>query len=143
MTGRYDRRLVGAVEQEITMQCLDSLGRAHAMETVFTYREDDPFAVTITFRTPEGDLPWTFSRDLLVTGLTEQTGLGDVLVRPGVDDHGQAVVMVELSSPDGHLATRTCAREVRRFLRRSLSLVPAGEESQHLRMDTIVGQLLA
>ncbi len=51
--------------------------------------------------------------------------------------------MVELSSPDGHLATRACARDVRRFLRRSLSLVPAGEEAQHLRIDTIIGQLLA
>ena len=143
MAGMYDRRLISAVEQGITMQCLDSLGRPHAMETVFAYREDDPFAVTITFHTHEGDLPWTFSRDLLVTGSTAPAGLGDVLVRPGVDEQGRAVVVVELSSPDGHLVTRAPAEEVRHFLTRALTLVPAGEESQHLRVDAIINQLLA
>ncbi|WP_110183280.1 SsgA family sporulation/cell division regulator [Nocardioides solisilvae] len=143
MASKYDRRVAGAVEQEITMQCVDSLGRGHDLETVFSYREDDPFAVTITFLTHEGELPWTFSRELIAEGLSTPTGEGDVHVLPSRDEHGRDVVVVELSSPDGHLVTRAAAREVRRFVRRSFNVVPAGEESQFLRLDSVISQLLA
>ena len=143
MASRYDRRVAGAVEQDITMQCVDSLGRGHDMQTTFSYRHDDPFAITITFLTHEGDLPWTFSRELLITGLSEPAGEGDVRVWPSLDDIGRSIVVVELSSPDGHLVTRADALEMRRFVRRSINVVPEGEESNHLPIDEMIIQLLA
>ncbi|WP_104106693.1 SsgA family sporulation/cell division regulator [Nocardioides sp. 616] len=142
MTNRSDRRLAGVVEQDITMQCIDSLGRGHDLETVFSYQRSDPFAVTITFVTHEGDLPWTFSRDLLARGMTEPTGDGDVHVSPSIDQRGRAVVVVELSSPDGHLVTQAYIKDVRQFISRSFALVPEGEESQHMPIDDMILQLL-
>jgi Streptomyces sporulation and cell division protein, SsgA len=142
MTNRSDRRLAGVVEQDITMQCIDSLGRGHDLDTVFAYHRSDPFAVTITFVTHEGDLPWTFSRDLLARGLSEPTGDGDVHVCPSIDRDGRAVVIVELSSPDGHLVTQAPSKDVRQFVTRALGLVPEGEESQHMPIDDMISQLL-
>lgn len=143
MASRYDRRVSSAVEQDITMQCMDSLGRAHDLDTVFSYHQRDPFAVTITFLTHEGELPWTFSRDLLVRGMTDPTGEGDVHVCPSIDEARRAVVVIELSSPDGHLVTQARTEDVSRFLQRSVAVVPEGEESQHLDVDDMINQLLA
>lgn len=143
MASRHDRRVSTVVEQDITMQCIDSLGRGHDLDTTFSYDPRDPFAVTITFLTHEGDLPWTFSRDLLIRGLTDPCGDGDVHVCPSIGPEGRAVVVVELSSPDGHLVTQARTEDVYRFLNRSTAVVPEGEESQHVRIDDMINQLLA
>src|SRR5690606_40267253 len=74
MASRNDRRVAGSVTHDITIQCIDTSGRTHDLETIFSYAQDDPFAVTITFITPEGDLPWTVSRDLLLRGMTAPIG---------------------------------------------------------------------
>ena len=142
MASRNDRRVAGSVTHDITIQCIDTSGRTHDLETIFSYAQDDPFAVTITFLTPEGDLPWTFSRDLLCRGMTAPIGEGDVHVCPSINDRGHAVVIIELSSPDGHLVTEAPTNELFTFVQRSLALVPEGEESQHLGLDTMIEQLL-
>lgn len=143
MASRYDRRVTGIVEQDITMRCVDSLGRGHELDTVFSYRQSDPFAVTITFMTPEGELPWTFSRDLLTRGLTDPVGEGDVRVAPSIGEQGKAVVIIELSSPDGHLVTQARSQDIRHFVTQSTVVVPEGEESHYLRIDDMISQLLA
>ncbi|QCX27743.1 SsgA family sporulation/cell division regulator [Nocardioides jishulii] len=144
MGSRHDRRVAeNVVTHDITIQCIDTSGRTHDLDTVFSYSKVDPFAVTVTFLTPEGDLPWTFSRDLLLRGLTTPIGDGDVHVCPSINDHGRAVVIIELSSPDGHLVTEARTDAVFTFVQRSLALVPEGEESQHLSMDAMIEQLLA
>jgi hypothetical protein len=139
----FERRATGAVEQDITMECVDSRGRTQALDTIFTYEQTDPYAVTIRFLTRAGDLPWTFSRDLLARGLTDPAGDGDVHVSPGIGDDGRAVVYIELSSPDGQLLPRARTHDVYRFVTRSVALVPHGTESQHLRIDEVVTRLLA
>ncbi len=125
------------------MECVDSRGRAQALDTVFSYEQTDPYAVTIRFLTRGGDLPWTFSRDLLQRGLTDPAGDGDVRVSPGIADDGRAIVSIELSSPDGRLITRARTHDVYRFVTRSLALVPPGTESRHLRIDDAIDKLLA
>lgn len=142
MTSRNDRRVSGVVRQDVTLKCIDSLGRGHDLETVFSYSRDEPFAATITFMTPEGDLPWTFSRELLLQGLTDPTGQGDVHVCPSIDDHGRAVVIIELSSPDGHLVTQVRSDDLYEFVNETLSVVPEGEESHYLDLDATITQLL-
>ncbi len=124
------------------MECVDARGRAQALDTVFSYEQSDPFAVTIRFLTRSGDLPWTFSRDLLSRGLTDPAGDGDVRVSPGIGDDGRAIVSIELSSPDGRLATQARTQDVHRFVTRSFALVPAGTESRHLRIDDAINRLL-
>ena len=143
MASKNDRRVAESVTHDITIQCIDASGRTQDLDTVFSYSKEDPFGVTITFLTPEGDLPWTFSRDLLLRGLTAPSGEGDVHVCPSISDHGRAVVIIELSSPDGHLVTESRTDEVFTFIQRSLALVPEGEESQHLRLDHMIEQLLS
>lgn len=142
MSSKNDRRVASVVEQDVTMQCIDSLGRGHDLDTVFSYDRTDPFAVTITFHTHEGPLPWTFSRELLLRGVTDPTGQGDVHVCPSIDDRGRAVVIIELSSPDGHLVTQVRSEEMYRFVSRSTELVPEGEESHYLDLDTTLTKLL-
>ena len=144
MTSRHDRQVAeNTVTHDITIQCIDNSGRTHDLDTVFSYTKDDPFAVTITFLTPEGDLPWTFSRDLLLRGMTAPIGDGDVHVCPSINDRGRAVVIIELSSPDGHLVTEARTDALFTFVQRSLALVPEGEESMHVSMDSMIEQLLA
>lgn len=142
MTSRNDRRVSGVVRQDVTLKCIDSVGRGHDLNTVFSYTRTEPFAVTITFVTPEGDLPWTFSRDLLVHGLTDPSGQGDVHVCPSIDDQGRAVVIIELSSPDGHLVTQVRTDDMYQFVNETLEVVPEGEESHYLDLDEAITQLL-
>lgn len=125
------------------MECVDSRGRTQPLDTIFSYEQTDPYAVTIRFLTRAGDLPWTFSRDLLTRGLTAPVGEGDVRVSPGIANDGRAIVNIELSSPDGSLLTQARTHDVYRFATRSLALVPVGTESQHLRVDEAITRLLA
>lgn len=139
---KSNRRVEADVTAQIALECIDDHGTTHHVASVFGYDLADPFAVTVTFCTPQGDLPWTFARDLLVRGLDGPNGDGDVHVWPSITARGRAVVLVELSSPDGHLVAQARTDEVHRFLTRTLALVPAGTESEHLDVDRLVGQLL-
>ena len=142
MASSFEHRVTRTVQCEITIQCLDAAGRSHDLDTVFSYDVSDPYAVTITFRTREGDLPWTFARELLAHGLSAPTGAGDVHVAPSTSTHGQSVVTIELSSPDGHLLTEAPAHAVHTFLDETFSLVPEGEEHHHMALDSLLAQLL-
>lgn len=137
-----DRRSEADVTAHIALECADDHGTTHHVASVFGYAASDPYAVTVTFCTPQGDLPWTFARDLLVRGLDGPVGDGDVHVWPAITDRGRAVLLVELTSPDGHLVAQARTDEVYRFLTRSLALVPSGTEGDHLDVDGLVGQLL-
>lgn len=137
-----NRRVQTDVTAQIALECVDDYGTSHHVASVFGYDLADPFAVTVTFCTPQGDLPWTFARDLLVRGLDGPSGDGDVHVWPSITARGRAVVLIELSSPDGHLIAQARTDEVYRFLTRTLALVPAGAETEHFDVDGLVGQLL-
>lgn len=130
------------VAQRVALECVDERGTACPIDTVFGYDRRDPYAVTITFCTPDGALPWFFARELLVVGVGTPAGEGDVAVWPSVSPQGRAVLMIELSSPDGRLLTQAPAGHVHRFLTRTLALVPSGTESDHLDLDGLVDQLL-
>jgi len=130
------------ISQDITMECVDAAGNVTALEASLGYDPADPYAVTATFRTGAGSVVWTFARDLLSSGLTSPTGEGDVHVWPCLDASGRAVVIVELSSPDGELIAQARTSDVYRFVSRSLALVPAGLETGYLDMDVLIEQLL-
>lgn len=129
------------VFHDVTMDCVDSCGNAHTLEATLGYTATDPYAVTLTFNVPEDKVVWTFSRELLMLGLDEPAGDGDVHVWPETDSTGSAGVMIELCSPDGHLLALARTRDVRRFLTLSCRLVPVDSESQHLDIDGLLSQL--
>lgn len=110
-----------------------------------SYRRGDPYAVHIRFDTSEdARVVWTFARDLLAEGLRRPSGLGDVRVAPGVGPCGTAnQVHLTLSSPTGTATFELDHDEVTRFLRSTLSLVPAGAEAGQFDLDAELAGVLA
>lgn len=132
----------GSVTQPISMDAVDADGQALSLDAELGFYPADPYAVTATFRTPGGDVIWTFARDLLMAGLTSPAGDGDVHVWPCLDAAGRAVVIIELNSPDGELLVQAPTKDVYRFVTRTLGAVPAGSESDFIDVDLLITQLL-
>lgn len=131
------------ISLDITVECIDERGIRHEIDAVLGYRISDPFAVAMTFLTSDGNLVWTFGRDLLARGIESPVGEGDVRVAPALGPSGRAMVSIELSSPDGHLVLLARSGDVNDFLARSLALVPQGTESDHFDVDLLITRVLA
>lgn len=134
--------VVADVALDVTLECLDESGHHHQIDTVLGYHRPDPYAVTMTFLTADEPLVWTFGRDLLVRGMHEPSGDGDVHVSPAINEAGRAVVVITLTSPDGSLLLEARTDQVGEFLDRSLALVPSGTETLNLDLDDMIAQLL-
>lgn len=131
------------VTQSTTVELLDQSGFALPLETEFHYDALDPFAAVVIFNTERGRITWTFGRDLLIGGLHEPTGDGDVHVWPCLDSAQRPVVLIELTSVDGCALVQAPIDDVRRFVDRSIALVARGTESEHLDLDAEIAALLA
>ena len=127
----------------MTLQVLDAWGRTVDLSASFGYDPSDPWAVWITFRGASGrstePVRWAVGRDLLLQGITDPAGEGDIQLFPSVDENGRAAVVMELRSPDGRLVTQMCSSELYRFLTRTLALVPVGTEQ--IDLDLLVDEL--
>ena len=120
------------LSQELVLQCLDARGRTVDLPATFGYDPADPWAVCITFRGPKDEVSWLVARELLIRGLTDPAGEGDIHLWPSIDDGGRAAVVMELRSPDGHLVTELRTHELYRFLTRTQAMVPSGTEVMDL-----------
>jgi hypothetical protein len=129
------------VEPIITVTAFDQPTRARLITSeqreqdepvvpvVLRYDANDPLAVHAAFAA-EASLDgtptvWTFARELLDEGLRAPAGTGDVHIWPC----GRAQTVMELHSPDGLALVQFDTAVLRRFLRRSYTVVPAGHES--------------
>jgi hypothetical protein len=130
-----------AVSQDITLTCLDDRGDV-AFVASFGYRPTDPYAVWLTFHIPGGDVSWAVARSLVVQGLTEPVGDGDIRLWPSLDDEGHAVVVFDFHSPSGRLLTQARTAELHTFLTQTRAAVPFGEEGARLDLDGLVHALL-
>lgn len=137
------RHTLSDVALDITVECMDDRGIRHEIDTVLTYRSSDPFAVAMTFITGDGDLVWTFGRDLLMRGAESPVGEGDVHVAPAIGLSGRAMVSIELSSPDGHLVLMARSSDINDFLTRTVTVVTPGTESDFFDVDLLISQVLA
>jgi hypothetical protein len=106
----------------------------------FTYRIDDPYAVTMTV-TSRGAVPikWIFGRHLLAAGIDGGFGSGDVVIAPApqgpdllIGLHGSHFAVV-----------RVRYNEMVRFLHSTYELIPLGREQPHVDWDGLLDQLLA
>jgi hypothetical protein len=102
----------------------------------------DPYAVLMHLEARSGTVTWTFARELLAEGLYHPAGDGDVQIWPCLSSSGEAVVMIELISPDGQALLQAPSRDVHGFVTSSLEVLPMGQESGHLAMDALISQLL-
>jgi hypothetical protein len=109
------------------MSFLDDEGPGVEIDADLVFDPHDPYAMSIVFRT-SAPVTWTFGRDLLVDGLYEPAGEGDVQVWPCLAEAGTAVVMLELFAPDGAVVLQVPSRVVADFVTRMLHAVPLGAE---------------
>jgi len=97
--------------------------------------------VNIAFRTERGKwVEWTFARDLLVAGLTEPAGIGDVRVRPDLATE-EDIVILEIESPDGYALVEVEREDVEQFLDASAQVVPFGAEGDHFDIDAFIDEI--
>ena len=113
------------------------------LEGELVFNPSDPYAVSMNLEARSGTVTWTFARDLLSQGLYSPSGDGDVQVWPCLSGSGDAVVIIELCSPDGTALLQAPSRTVHDFVARTLEVVPAGDESAHLALDDLISQLLS
>jgi hypothetical protein len=130
-----------AVTSALTLELIDADGASTPLETELRYDPHDPYAVTATFLTVAGRVEWTFGRDLLIGGLYEPTGDGDVHVWPCLDGDARSVVIIELCSPDGEALVQARAADVTAFVERMTSSVAPGAESVDI--DAAIAAILA
>jgi hypothetical protein len=114
------------------------------------YSGEDPYAIRIAFHVGlDEPVEWIFARDLLAEGITERTGLGDVQVWPSTAtadpdsyEPGQPVLNIELSSPFGQAHFEAPVKDISDFLRRTYRIVEAGEEGEHVNVESELDDLL-
>ena len=133
----------GMVTRLVTLELIDTTGAATPLETELSYDARDPFAVSATFMTVAGQVRWTFGRDLLVGGLYEPTGDGDVHVWPCLDSKARSVVIIELCSPDGEALVQARTVDVTAFVDQMTAAVPQGAEADHLDVDAAISAIFA
>ena len=109
--------------------------------TRWTYCTDDPFAVTLEIQTRGNRcVDWVLARDLLVTGLSAPTGIGDVRVRPAQFGEWE-VTLVEIRSLDGHAVLEVDRDLLRQFVEATFEVVPLGDESTAVDMDAEIAKI--
>ncbi|MYW69929.1 SsgA family sporulation/cell division regulator [Streptomyces sp. SID8379] len=117
-------------------------GPERAVTVGLTYASADPLAIGLVFP-PEvtlagTEVTWAFARSLLDEGLRSPTGWGDVHAWPC----GRARTVVELRAPEGLAIVQFDTSVLRRFLRRTYALVPAGQEDMTGYVDHALAALL-
>jgi len=112
--------------------------QAVPLPCTLSYEVFDPFAVTATFSSGDGDVSWTFARDLLAAGLRTASGDGDVRVSPIIG----AQIEIVLSSPSGSAVVHADHEAVAAFVQACYDLLPEGFEWQYLNFDAGLAALL-
>jgi hypothetical protein len=130
------------VSRVLALDLIDGTGRAFPLRALLQYDAQDPYAVTMVFMTGADEVRWVFSRELLGDGLFEPAGDGDVHVWPCLDASGQAVVIIELCSPDGEALLQATSADVTEFVEQMNRVVATGKESAHVDIDRVISSIL-
>lgn len=113
------------------------------LDAELRYDRSDPYAVTTAFLVGGSEVVWEFGRDLLLQGVSEPAGDGDVQVFPSLDADGRAVVHIVLRSPEGQALVEARARDVLDFLAATAKVVwPGTERDHHISTDDVIAALL-
>ena len=107
----------------------------------WSYRADQPYTVTAAFQTDRDRwVEWVFSRELLVDGLDDSAGVGDVRFRP-IEERGLHMLVVEIESPEGYALLELDHEAVAEFLAATEDVVPLGGEGAHFDVDALIEEL--
>lgn len=121
------------IREQLVLELADLDHEPTPVTATLQYDARDPWAVTLDFG--EGNVHWTFARDLLIDGLDSPAGIGDVQVWPTVDADGIATTVLALSSPEGVALLQGPTRPLALFVARMLDRVPLGAESTLVDLD--------
>ncbi|MCX5403431.1 SsgA family sporulation/cell division regulator [Streptomyces sp. NBC_00335] len=134
--------MITVIEQAVQARLVATAPKVDTVPVTLCYDRSDPFAVRMAFPAPatlEGiEVSWTFSRELLESGLVRPSGHGDVRVRPYDADR----TTVEFHAPEGVAIVLMVTTELRRFLERASTIVPPGLEHLYLDMDQSLADLM-
>jgi sporulation and cell division protein SsgA len=105
-----------------------------------SYCADDPYAIKMAFHVGTDEpVEWIFARELLAAGLEGPAGEGDVQVWP--EDYDD-VLNLALSSPFGEAHFEAPQSATAEFLRSTYDIIPAGQESAFIDVDSELDELL-
>lgn len=130
------------VEASVHLRLVVADADAVPLPVSLRYSSADPYAVRAVFSGDGMEVEWVFARDLLRNGLARPVGDGDVHVWPNWGT-GRELLMISLTSPDGQAVLEAGADDVRAFLDRTAAVVPDGDESIHLDLDSTLTRLLS
>lgn len=104
-------------------------GQEMPLLTRWSYRADDPYAVTMSISRPSGRwIDWLMARDLVVEGMLSAAGIGDVRVAPFSDDEFD-IVEVKIGDDEGFAALEFDRELMEHFLAATFDVVGLGSES--------------
>ncbi|NSC21931.1 SsgA family sporulation/cell division regulator [Streptomyces albus subsp. chlorinus] len=130
------------VERELEMRLVLAPERSVAVPARLSYRTNDPYAVHVVFHIhSETPVHWTFARELLLEGVDQPSGDGDVRVWPTRVGERE-VVCLALSSPHGDALLEAPSPVLAAWLDRTLRVVPSGSEQDSLGLDEQLSELL-
>jgi hypothetical protein len=118
-------------------------GQPAPVVTRWTYRADDPYAVSLAVRTRHDRwVEWLVARDLVIEALYGPTGIGDVRMTPQ-HVQGYDIVEIEIRSGDGRAVLEVDRDLLRGFLDASTEIVALGDEPGRLDLDGEIARLAA
>jgi hypothetical protein len=117
-------------------------GERVALSGDLTFDSTDPMAVQLSIQAAaDRTVTWTFARNLLAAGGREESGTGDVRVRPARTLKGRHLA-VTLASPAGTADLELPAHRVTAFLRHTYDAVPAELEADLIDWSAEFGPIL-
>ncbi|GGJ82691.1 hypothetical protein GCM10011583_12870 [Streptomyces camponoticapitis] len=135
------------VQAEVLMSFLVSEELSFRIPVELRYETADPYAVRMTFHLP-GDAPvtWAFGRELLIDGINEPSGDGDVYISP-TEPEELSDVHIRLQVGAERALFRASAPPLVAFLDRTDRLVPLGQEMAlgdfETNLEETLGRILA
>jgi hypothetical protein len=135
-----------SVTADVTMRLLLVGGGLVLVDAHLRYDTSDPYAVFVGFEAGCDSLVhWTFGRELLLDGLHDMTGDGDVRVWPSLAENtrlDRRTVCLSLTAPSGAALFEIDRETLADFLDQATALVPVGRECEFVDIDGALAALL-
>ncbi|MFH8738374.1 SsgA family sporulation/cell division regulator [Streptomyces sp. NPDC017964] len=125
------RTVVALVEEEAPLPVITDL----------RYDSTEPYSVSIAFNAgTDVAIEWEFGRELLISGRRWLAGLGDVQMWP-TEIRGHGLVYMSFRSGWEVFVVATSAVVIDEFLKCTFEVVPLGEESRFVGVESFVSHL--
>lgn len=122
-----------------TVLTVDSAGGI-PLTAEWSYRSDDPYAVTLTVQDGDVEQSWSFARDLLDVGMMSGTAMGIGDIRIWTCDNEELHIF--MTSPFGTAQLTLDHGDAVDFICATFDAVPEGDEEHFMDLDGEIEELL-